>query len=53
MKTKRRGQMADDRKLVAVRCGSKRHLDLIRAGYRVHHLDGQIVWMLPGRVKPV
>ena len=32
-------------KLEPVRIGSKRHLALIKAGYRVHHVDGVIAWM--------
>jgi hypothetical protein len=32
-------------KLIAVLVGSKKHLELIRAGYRVHHMDGRIAWM--------
>lgn len=31
--------------LKAVRSGSKRHIELINAGYRTHHTDGQIVYM--------
>jgi len=32
-------------KLIAVKIGSKRHLELIRLRCRTHHEDGVITWM--------
>jgi hypothetical protein len=32
-------------KLIAVKIGGKRHLALIKAGYRTHHVDGSVTWL--------
>jgi hypothetical protein len=34
------------KKLIPVLIGSKRHMDLIRAGFRTHHTDGVITWLV-------
>jgi hypothetical protein len=32
-------------RLVPVTIGSKKHIDLVRAGCRTHHVDGNITWL--------
>lgn len=39
------------RPLVAAKIGSRKHLHLIRMGYRTHHTDNGITWMEHGQGK--
>lgn len=45
------GQPKSD-KLVAVWVNGKKHQEYIKAGWRCHHLDGQVVYLEPPKQKP-
>jgi hypothetical protein len=41
----RAARRGDEKMLIAVLVGSKRHLELINLGYLTHHVDGRIVYL--------
>jgi hypothetical protein len=37
--------------LIAVRIGSSKHLELIRKGYRTHHVNGMVAFLIKEKAK--